>query len=51
MRGRYAITTAAEAILQWFKITGTLPNFPPHYNAGEMQAFDLVIRGARAGGF
>src|SRR5438132_3724811 len=42
MCGRYAITTAPEAILRWFKITGTAPNFPPHYNAAPGQELPVV---------
>ncbi|HLN08687.1 MAG TPA: SOS response-associated peptidase [Xanthobacteraceae bacterium] len=42
MCGRYAITTAPEAILRWFKIVGTPPNLPPHYNAAPGQDLPVV---------
>jgi len=42
MCGRYAITTAPEAILRWFKITGAPPNFSPHYNAAPGQDLPIV---------
>jgi putative SOS response-associated peptidase YedK len=42
MCGRYAITTAPEAIRRWFKITGTVPNLPPHYNAAPGQELPVV---------
>jgi len=42
MCGRYAITTAPEAIMRWFKITGTPPNFPPHYNAAPGQDLPVI---------
>ena len=46
MCGRYAITTAPEAILRWFKISGPPPNLPPHYNAapGQDLNFKLTVR-------
>jgi hypothetical protein len=42
MCGRYAITTAPEAILRWFKVAGTPPNFPPHYNAAPGQDLPVI---------
>jgi putative SOS response-associated peptidase YedK len=42
MCDRYAITTAPEAILRWFKIAGTPPNFPPHYNAAPGQDLPVI---------
>src|SRR5438105_10892124 len=42
MCGRYAITTAPEAIQRWFKISGTTPNFPAHYNAAPGQELPVI---------
>jgi len=42
MCGRYAITSAPEAILRWFKLTGTSPNLPPHYNAAPGQDLPVI---------
>jgi len=42
MCGRYAITTDPEAILRWFKIAGTPPSLPPHYNAAPGQDLPVV---------
>jgi len=42
MCGRYAITSAPEAILRWFKLTGTPPNLPPHYNAAPGQDLPVI---------
>lgn len=42
MCGRYAVTTAPEAISRWFKITGTPLNFPPHYNAAPGQDLPVI---------
>jgi putative SOS response-associated peptidase YedK len=42
MCGRYVITTAPQAIRQWFGIHGTLPNFPPHYNAAPGQDLPVI---------
>jgi integrase len=42
MCGGYAITSAPEAILRWFKLTGTPPNLPPHYNAAPGQDLPLI---------
>jgi hypothetical protein len=41
MCGRCAVTTAPEAMRRWFKLSGTPPNLPPHYNAAPGQ--DLRI--------
>jgi putative SOS response-associated peptidase YedK len=42
MCGRYAITTAPEVILRLFKIAGTAPNLPPHYNAAPGQDLPVI---------
>jgi putative SOS response-associated peptidase YedK len=42
MCGRYVITTAPQAIRQWFATQGTLPNFPQHYNAAPGQDLPVI---------
>jgi putative SOS response-associated peptidase YedK len=42
MCGRYAVTTAPDAIRRWFKITGTPTNFPAHYNAAPGQDLPVI---------
>jgi putative SOS response-associated peptidase YedK len=42
MCGRYAITTAPEAVLKWFRISGPTPNFPPRYNAAPGQDLPVI---------
>jgi SOS response associated peptidase (SRAP) len=42
MSGRYAVTTAPEAILRLFRIAGTAPNLPPHYNAAPGQDLPVI---------
>ena len=42
MCGRYAITTAPEAILRLFQIPGPTPNFAPHYNAAPGQELPVI---------
>jgi putative SOS response-associated peptidase YedK len=49
MCGRYVITTAPQAIRQWFAIHGTLPNFPPHYNAAPGQDLPVIRRHPESG--
>jgi putative SOS response-associated peptidase YedK len=36
------VTTAPEAIQRWFKLTGTPPNLPPHYNAAPGQDLPVI---------
>jgi putative SOS response-associated peptidase YedK len=49
MCARYVITTAPQAIRQWFAIHGTLPNFPPHYNAAPGQDLPVIRRHPESG--
>jgi putative SOS response-associated peptidase YedK len=42
MCGRYAITTAPEAIRRLFNLDGPLPNFAPHYNAAPGQELPVI---------
>jgi len=42
MCGRYAITTAPEAIRRLFQIPGPTPNFAPHYNAAPGQELPVI---------
>src|SRR5262245_5967973 len=42
MCGRYAITTAPEAIRRLFGIGGETPNFPLHYNAAPGQDLPVI---------
>jgi putative SOS response-associated peptidase YedK len=42
MCGRYAITTAPEAIRRLFQLPGPTPNFAPHYNAAPGQDLPVI---------
>jgi len=42
MCGRYAITTAPEAIRRLFQLPGPTPNFAPHYNAAPGQELPVI---------
>jgi putative SOS response-associated peptidase YedK len=42
MCGRYAITTAPEAIRRLFQVPGPTPNFAPHYNAAPGQELPVI---------
>jgi putative SOS response-associated peptidase YedK len=42
MCGRYAITTAPEAIRRLFQIPGPTPNFALHYNAAPGQELPVI---------
>jgi putative SOS response-associated peptidase YedK len=42
MCGRYAITTAPEAVLRLFQVPGPVPNFAPHYNAAPGQELPVI---------
>lgn len=42
MCGRYSITMPIEAIRQLFDTRGSLPNFPPNYNAAPTQRLPVV---------
>jgi hypothetical protein len=42
MCGRYAITTAPEAILRLFRVPGPVPNFASHYNAAPGQDLPVI---------
>ena len=39
---RYAITLPPEAVRQWFRTHGELPNWPPYYNAAPTTALPVV---------
>jgi putative SOS response-associated peptidase YedK len=49
MCGRYAITTAPEAIRRLFGITGPTPNFAAHYNAAPGLELPVVRRDPKSG--
>jgi putative SOS response-associated peptidase YedK len=49
MCGRYAITTAPEAIRRLFGITGATPNFAAHYNAAPGLQLPVVRRDPKSG--
>jgi putative SOS response-associated peptidase YedK len=42
MCGRYAITMPPEAVREWFRTIGELPNWPPYYNAAPTTALPVV---------
>jgi putative SOS response-associated peptidase YedK len=42
MCGRYAITSAPEAIRRLFQLPGPTPNFAPHYNAAPGQELPVI---------
>jgi putative SOS response-associated peptidase YedK len=42
MCGRYAITTAPEAIRRVFLLPGPTPNFAAHYNAAPSQELPVI---------
>jgi putative SOS response-associated peptidase YedK len=49
MCGRYAITTAPEAILRLFQVPGPVPNFAPHYNAAPGQELPVIRHNPETG--
>jgi putative SOS response-associated peptidase YedK len=49
MCGRYAITTAPEAIRRLFGVTGATPNFAAHYNAAPGLELPVVRRDPKSG--
>jgi putative SOS response-associated peptidase YedK len=42
MCGRYAITLPPEAVREWFRTYGEVPNWPVHYNAAPTTALPVV---------
>ena len=42
MCGRYAITTPPEAVREWFRTYGEIPNWPVYYNATPTTALPVV---------
>jgi putative SOS response-associated peptidase YedK len=42
MCGRYAITMPPEAVREWFRTVGELPNWPAYYNAAPTTALPVV---------
>src|SRR6266566_263289 len=42
MCGRYAITSAPEAIRRLFQVSGPTPNFAPHYNVAPGQELPVI---------
>jgi putative SOS response-associated peptidase YedK len=50
MCGRYAVTSAPEAIRRLFGIPGPTPNFPPHYNAAPGMELPVVRLDPKADG-
>jgi putative SOS response-associated peptidase YedK len=42
MCGRYAITLPPEAVRQWFRTQGEIPNWPVYYNAAPTTALPVV---------
>jgi len=42
MCGRYAITLPPEAVRQWFRTQGEIPNWPVYYNAAPTTALPIV---------
>jgi putative SOS response-associated peptidase YedK len=49
MCGRYAITTAPEAIRRLFGIGGPTSNFGPRYNAAPGQELPVIRRDPKSG--
>jgi putative SOS response-associated peptidase YedK len=45
MCGRYAITLPPDAVRQWFRTSGELPNWPPYYNAAPTNMLPIVRNG------
>jgi putative SOS response-associated peptidase YedK len=44
MCGRYAITMPPEAVREWFRTYGEIPNWPVYYNAAPTTALPIVRR-------
>ena len=42
MCGRYAITMPPEAVREWFRTYGEIPNWPVYYNAAPTTALPVV---------
>jgi putative SOS response-associated peptidase YedK len=42
MCGRYAITLPPEAVREWFRTFGEIPNWPVYYNAAPTTALPVV---------
>ena len=42
MCGRYAITMPPEAVREWFRTYGEIPNWPVYYNAAPTTALPIV---------
>ena len=42
MCGRYAITMPPEAVREWFRTYGEIPNWPVYYNAGPTTALPVL---------
>jgi hypothetical protein len=49
MCGRYAVTSAPEAIRRLFGLPGPTPNFPPRYNAAPGLELPVVRRDPKTG--
>src|ERR1051325_866341 len=45
MCGRYAITMPPEAVREWFRTYGEIPNWPVYYNAAPATALPIVRQG------
>jgi putative SOS response-associated peptidase YedK len=45
MCGRYAITMPPEAVREWFRTHGEIPNWPVYYNAAPTTALPVVLQG------
>ena len=42
MCGRYAITMPPEAVREWFRTYGEIPNWPVYYNAAPTPALPVM---------